>query len=370
MVGIAHDLRVVRALAIKDIQSSLTERLFSSLAIIVPLNFLLLFLLFVITGGQAPTAVVLEDQGPLARQFLSAMEHANSFLIHETTATDARRLMEQGQIVAIVTVPASFDADLQAGRQVQLPVLLNNLNVDFTNDIRRAVPLAITSFYAEAFPNQLVVQAKEIDTYTHDTGYLQYLAVSIVVVGLMIGGLLQAGNNAAREYETGTIKELLLSPASRWAIELGKVLGALTLNAVSAAVILAVVIFVLGVVSVRWGELLGFALILMVTFVALGTLVGTLVRRRQAVIPVSLGISLPIFFMSGAFGPVTWGSAVVATFARLQPVYYAIAVFQEAFHGFKTTTTGLVTNGLLLVCFAALAVIVSAIVLRRGEVAH
>ena len=108
--------------------------------------------------------------------------------------------------MAIVTVPSNFDAALKHGSQVELPVVVNNLDVDFTNDIRRAVPLAITSFYANAFPNQVVVRAHEIDTYSQDTGYVQYLVVSLMVVSVMLGGLLQAGSNAAREYEKGIIR--------------------------------------------------------------------------------------------------------------------------------------------------------------------
>lgn len=95
------------------------------------------------------------------------------------------------------------------------------------------MPLAITAFYANAFPDQVVVQAREVDAYRQDTGYVAYLSVSILVVGLMIGGLLQAGTNAAREYERGTIKELLLAPVSPWAIQAGKVLGALALGVLS-----------------------------------------------------------------------------------------------------------------------------------------
>lgn len=318
---LAHDLRVIRAIAIKDILSSLTERVFTALGVVIPLNYLLLFLLFVLGGGQAPTAVILEEHGSYAQQFVSAMQHAHSFQIREMSASQAQQLLNAGQIVALVTIPADFDASLRSGRQVQLPVVINNLDVDFTNDIRRAVPLAITSFSANAFPNQVVVHTREVDVQPHDTGYVPYLAVSIVVVALMLGGLLQAGINAAREYERGTVKELMLSPASRWAIEAGKVLGALALNALAAAVVLAVVVFVLGVWPVHWAEMLGFAVLLMVIFVALGILAGTLVRRRQAVIPLSLGITLPIFFVSGPFGPVKWGSAVVAVLAQGEPVY-------------------------------------------------
>jgi len=76
-----RSLLVIWVMAIKDIRSSLTERAFMITSIIIPINFLLLFLLFALTGGQAPTAIVLEDKGPYAQQFLSAMEHSHSFII-------------------------------------------------------------------------------------------------------------------------------------------------------------------------------------------------------------------------------------------------------------------------------------------------
>jgi ABC-type transport system involved in multi-copper enzyme maturation permease subunit len=298
------------------------------------------------------------------------MEHAHSFIIQETTAGQAATLMQQGKIVAIVTVPEDFDSALQAGQRVQLPVLINNLDVDFTNDIRRAVPLAITSFYASAFPDQVVVQAQEVDNYRQDTGYVAYLSVSILVVGLMLGGLLQAGTNAAREYERGTIKELLLAPASPWAIQAGKVLGALALNALSVIVVLAVIVLLLRVWPLHWGATLGYSLLLMIMFVALGTLFGTLVKRRQAVVPLSIGLALPVFFLSGAFGPVNWGDPVVAALARFEPVYYGIAVFQQAFHGFQTTQSSPAANTLILLAFTLAAVALSAGVLRGRGAAH
>ena len=367
--GFAQNIRVVSAMALKDIKSSLTERAFLLTSVIIPINFLLLFLLFALTGGQAPTALVLEDKGPYAQQFVSAMEHSHSFIIRESSASDAENLIQKGLVVAIVTVPANFDAALKSGNQVELSVVINNLNVDFTNDVRRAVPLAITSFYANAFPDQVVVRAHEIDTYSQDTGYVQYLVVSLMVVSVMLGGLLQAGSNAAREYEKGTIKELILAPASPWAIQIGKILGAFVLNSFPAAVVLIVIVFLIGIWPVHWNELFGIMLLLMVTFVAAGTLIGTLVRRRQAVIPLSIGLSIPIFFISGAFGLAIWGDPITAVVTQLQPVYYGIAMFQHAFHNFTTTSTGPAVDGIVLVGFAAVMVAVSTIALgsNRGR---
>jgi ABC-2 type transport system permease protein len=362
-------LHVILSMAQKDIRSSLTERAFMVTSIIIPINFLLLFLLFALTGGEAPTAVVLEDHGPYAMQFVSAMKHTHSFIIQQTSASEAQDLMRQSRIVSIITIPANFDSSLQKGAEVKLPVVVNNLDVDFTNDIRRAVPLAITSFYANAFPNQIVIKGHEIDTYSHDTGYIQYLVVSLMVVSIMLGGLLQAGANAAREYENGTIKELVLSPARQWAIQLGKILGALVLNSISVLVVILVIVFLIGVWPVHWDELLGFTLILMLTFVALGTLVGTLVRRRQSVIPLSIGLTIPIFFLSGAFGPAIWGDPAIAFITQFQPVYYGIAIFQHAFHDFTTTPTSPLYDKIILIGFAATAVLGSFISLRstKGE---
>src|SRR5579883_2646777 len=126
--SLAFDLRVVRAVALKDIRSSLVERAFTTVSFVIPINFLLFFLLFAISGGQAPTAVVLEDRGPYAQQFVETMRRAHSFIVEETSADEARQLLAEGQVVAVVTVPASFDADLSASRPVSLPVAVNNLD--------------------------------------------------------------------------------------------------------------------------------------------------------------------------------------------------------------------------------------------------
>jgi ABC-type multidrug transport system permease subunit len=356
------------AVCVKDLRLALRERVFTIIGLVIPINFLFLFILFALTGGLAPTAVVMRDQGPLAEQLLSAMEHAHSFRITVLDGADAERELREGSLVAVVTVPASFDDDLRAGRQVRLPVEVNNLNVDFTNDIRRAVPLSITSFYGHAFPEQVVVTAREIDRYGSDTDYVPYLAVSIVVAGFFLEGLLQASVLSAREYEDGTIKEMLLAPASPWAIALGKVAAGLVVTAVAGALVTLLVVFGLGVHPVHPWEVLGAGLLLMVPFVAIGVLVGTLLKRRQSAIPLAIATFLPLFFLSGPFGPPNWLGAAANALSLVSPLTYAIALFQHAFHGYQTAQVGPGASAVVLAGFAVLALGATALVLRRGEV--
>src|SRR6266705_4011522 len=184
-----YTLRVILACMKKDIKSALTERVFTILSLFVPVKILSLLSLFVLSGGQAPTAVVMNDTGAYAQKFYDAMSHAHSFRLQVASASDAQNLITTGKIVAVVTIPADFDARIQQNKPVRVGVQINNLNTDFTNDIRRAIPLSITSFYAKAFPNLVTIGLREKDAYAQDTDYIPYLSVSILVVGIMLGGI-------------------------------------------------------------------------------------------------------------------------------------------------------------------------------------
>ena len=364
-----YTLRVIWACAKKDIKSALTERIFTIISIFLPLNFLILFSLFVLGGGAAPTAVVLQDSGPYAQQFYTAMSHAHSFRLQQATASAAHTLIETGRIVAVVTIPADFDMRIQNNQTVQVNVQVNNLNTDFTNDIRRAVPLSITTFYAKAFPHLVDITMSEHDFYAQDTDYIPYLTVSILVIALVVGGLIQSGTAAAREWENATMKELLLSPASRSAMVIGKMLAAFILSLAAVIVVLAVLIIIIGVHPIHWGEVIGFTALTLAIFIAFGTLLGTLIKQRQAFIALAFGISLPLFFLSGAFGPISFNTPALQVFAQLFPVYYAIVLQQHAFHNFTLNTYGVGTNVLILCGYALVLIILAAIVLRRSTVA-
>jgi ABC-2 type transport system permease protein len=370
MSSFLYDLRVLWACARKDIRTALTDRVFSVLGLFFPLNALILMSLFVLAGSNAPTAVVMGDQGPYAQAFYNAMSHAHSFRLQQASAPEATRLIDGGHIVAVITIPPDFDARVQANQPVQVDVEVNNLQTDFTNDIRRAVPLSITSFYANAFPNIVTITPHEQDLYPQDTDYVPYLGVSILVIALMIGGLLQAGMGSAREWEHATIKELLLSPASRWAIMGGKMLGAFLVSLGSTALVLAVLILALGVPPVYPAEALGVTLLVLVIFIAFGTLLGTLLKVRQPVLALTFGTSIPLFFLSGAFGPISFTTLPLQVLAQIFPVYYAIVLEQHAFHGFDLNTYGVAGNTLFLVGYAVALIALAALVLRRSTVAH
>lgn len=369
-MDIGYTLRVIWACAKKDIKSALTERTFTIVSLFVPVNILILLSLFVISGGQAPTAVVMNDSGPYAQQLYNAMNHAHSFILQQASAADANNLIHAGKVVAVVTIPADFDTRIRQNQPVQVGVTINNLNTDFTNDIRRAVPLSITMFYAKAFPHVVNITPDEQDQYAQDTGYIPYLSVSILVIGLVLGGLLQSAPPSAREWENATIKELLLSPASRWSIVTGKVLGAFIMSMAAVIIVLAVLILIVDVWPVNWLEVIGITALCLLIFIALGTWLGNALKSRLPVIALSFGSAIPLFFLSGAFGPISFDTPAVRVIAQIFPIYYAIVLQQHAFHGFDLNTYGLGGNLLILCAYGLLFILLAAVTLWRSTLAH
>ena len=166
------------------------------------------------------------------------------------------------------------------------------------------------------------------------------------------------------------MKELLLSPASRWAVLVGKMLAAAVLNLAAVLLVLFVVIVIVGDWPVHWGEMIWVTLLTMLIFIAAGTLLGTLLKRWQAVAALTFGMSIPLFFVSGAFGPISFSTPATQVVAQIFPVYYAIVLQQHAFHGFDLNTYGVGINALILVLYALGLLALTTFVLRRSTITH
>jgi hypothetical protein len=106
----------------------------------------------------------------------------------------------------------------------------------------------------------------------------------------------------------------------------GKRLGALRVSLASVRLVLLVLIVVGGVWSAPWGEVGSYPVLALLIFIAVGTLLGTLLWASQPVMALSIGVALPLFFPRGGFGPISFTTEAVQASARLFPVYYAIVL--------------------------------------------
>lgn len=363
-------LQVIWACTIKDIRSVWTERSTVLRTIFLPIDYLIVLSLFALSGSNAPTAVVMLDHGPYAQTFYQAMSHAHSFRLMTMTASEAREQLLGGNLVAVVTIPVNFDFAVAHRQAIQIPVDINNLEEDLTDDAHRAMGLTVTSFYAHSFPNLVNIVTKEQDAYRQDTDYIPFLAISIMVIGLMVTGILQAGTASAREWEKGTIKELLLAPTQMWAILVGKMLAIFFIGLPSIVVVLAIVVFVVRDFPTNLPMVVGVSMLTLLVFVAAGVALGMSLKERTTVTTINRALAVPLFVLSGVFAPVSFSTPAVNVLARLFPVHYAIVLEQYAFKSFVTNTLSLFVNILILAGYGLVFIALATIAMRFSKVPH
>lgn len=355
----------VWACAVKDMRIAFTERMSMIQAISLPVNYLIMMSLFVLAGSAQPTAVVMQDHGQYARQFAAAMGRAHTFRISVESQARASAQMQAGTLVTLVTIPSGFGQAIRHHQAVLVQVTINNLNEDLTDDAHRGIRLALASFYAAVSPGQVPVTVTERDEYRQDTGYMPYLALSIIVIALMVAGLLQAGNAAAREFEHSTIKGLLLAPVRPWQILAGRMLGAFLVSLPAVAAVLTVVVVIVGDRPARIVLAIAVALLTLAVFVAAGVALGTVTRDRSLVAILTRAVPVPLFFLSGVFGPLSFQTGPVQAIGQILPVHWAVVLTQYAFKGFLTGTVPLAADAGILAGYLAAFTAAAAIALRR-----
>src|SRR5215472_13300540 len=109
------------------------------------------------------------------------IQRADLFRVSDATPSEAQALYNNLDVVAILTIPATFTKDVDVHAPAHIEVQINNLNTDFTNDIRRAVPDAITQFYQQqAGASPINVTLSERDLRHQDIQIFQYSAIPLL----------------------------------------------------------------------------------------------------------------------------------------------------------------------------------------------
>jgi ABC-2 type transport system permease protein len=317
--------------------------------------------------GRSPVALVTLDQGTKGQQMAHIIRQADLFRVSDATPAQAQALFKNLDVVAILTIPADFTQAVDAHASAHIEVQINNLNTDFTNDIHRAVPDAITQFYQQqGGTSPLKVTLREQNLRGQDIQLFQYSAMPLIVLLLVVSGLVSSSLAAAGEWETRTIKELLLSPASSGAIICGNVLtGFVTTTALG--------LLVLGV-----GDLLGWVqpagvywlpVLLVIALVALfsagvGVALGALLQRIQSVGSAAIVIALYLFFLTGGTAVLAFDPAWLQTVATFVPLYYGKHALEMAI--FYQSSDQLGRDATVLAGSALLAVGLGILAMRRG----
>lgn len=342
-------------------------RLLVALVLVQAVTFLLLVSLFGLTGSMAPTALIDDDPGGADTQrFIEALQAAHhSFALRPMDEAAARSALDHGSIVAVITIPRGFSSTIARGGTVALPVAIDNVDADMTDDIERALPAAVVSFSHQLGLPGIRVHPEELDMIPYDTGYIPYLVVSgLALDAFVLAGILGA-SPVAREFESGTIRPLRLAFADPAVSIAGRILTGAAVSVVGMALTVAIVVLAYRVVPVDPLELAGALLLSIAVFSCVGAALGALVRRTLPLAALVFGLALPLYMDSGSLEPERFDGNVIWGIAHLSPVYYAVGPLENAFHGLSVTPEPMAVDALGLAGWAVVCGVTATLLIRR-----
>ena len=304
-----------RAVLVKEFIQMLRDRLTFAMMVGVPIMQLLLFGYAINADPRAlPTAIIVGDTGTFARSIVRALENTGYFRVVATPAgpEEAEALIARGEVQFVVDIPPDFGRRLQRGER---PAIL--VEADATDPVATGNALAaLTQLSQSALMHDLVGPLRGLqpgeppfELRVHRRYNPEGATEYNIVPGLM-GTILtmtlgmMTAVAVTREYERGTMENLLATPVRPIEVMLGKIIPYVFVGAVQVAVILAtaVVLFHVPIVG-SLGPLVLAIFVFIAANLAVGFTFSTLARSQMQAMQMSMFFFLPSMLLSGFMFP-------------------------------------------------------------------
>jgi ABC-2 type transport system permease protein len=315
------------------------------LALAIPMLLILLFgYALTLDVDRIPTAVLDRSRTPESRELIERFAGSRYFTVHSATDfEEIRRGIDRNEVLLGIVVPHDYARTLAQGGEASVQLVLDG------SDSNTA---SIAAGYAEA-----VVQAQALELRRHAArqkglGELKvpaeartrvlynselksknYIIPGLIAVIMSIIAALITSLTIAREWESGTMEQLLSAPVRPGELLLGKLAAYFVLGMADMAIALVVGVGVFGVPLRGSLALLVFASALfLVGALSWGILISTVTRSQLLAFQVSLLSSfLPAFLLSGFLYSIENMPLVIQQLTRIIPARYFVAVLQGVF---------------------------------------
>jgi ABC-2 type transport system permease protein len=208
---------------------------------------------------------------------------------------------------------------------------------------------------------QVFTQVRGIPT--GNLSYIDFMTPGILAQSVLFMSIF-TGLLVIWEKDLGILHKLMVSPAPRSALVLGKAIGS-GVRCLSQLVIVYAVAFLLGV-NLNWNPLalLGVALAVMLgaaLFSTLSLTVACWAQTHERVMGVGQLMMMPLFFASNAIYPISIMPPWLQALSQLNPLTYLVDALRHLMLVGHTETYGLLTD------FAVLTIVAAALIAFCGR---
>jgi ABC-2 type transport system permease protein len=289
---------------------------------------------------NVPTVVFDQDNSRASRELLDAYRATGYFSLDYVAYSDAdvNNLIEGGKARVGITIPPTYDTDIQAGKQAQVSVLIDGSDPSIASTALSAATLVGQTHGAAIRLQQLAARgavgntSSALDVRTRVMYNPDLKSAYNMVPGLIAMILMQTTTNLTssaivKEREVGTIEQLIVTPIRNWELIIAKILPYILVSLVNMLVILLIGTLWFQV-PIRGSFTLLFALtgLYLVPNLAIGLLISTFARTQREAQMMTMPIMLPSMMLSGFFFPIAALPAALQVVSQFLPLTYFLII--------------------------------------------
>jgi len=368
----------LRALIYKETVQILRDRRTLSLLFLLPAIELFLFAYAVsLTVNHLPTALVDQSRDVSSREFTQALTNSSYFdfkleLQNEQQVIDA---IDAGTVKAGVVIPPNFAEDIARGNGNALIILDGSDNFSVSsgynaaNAIAQKYSLQLTAETLQrsggSSSDILPITTSTRVLYNPDIRDLVFILPGLVA--LIIQNIIVAYSALAvvRERETGTLEQLISTPARPIELIIGKLVPATVVVILDMVFVLVLGVFWFGVpIQGSIADLAILSLLFILSAMGLGLLISTVAKTQKQAQQLSALVNVLTMLLTGFIFPRTTMPLWTRVIGDVIPVTYYLRIIR----GIVTKGVGLTylgTDTLALVIYSALALSIIALVSRK-----
>jgi ABC-2 type transport system permease protein len=251
--------RRTRAMMIKEGRHILRDPRSLAMALAVPLMLLLLFgVALSLDVDRVPTLVYDADRSPQSRDLIRQFGGSRFFEICGYTDgyTAIERGIDRGDILVGLAIPPDYSRRIAAGEHADVQILIDGSDSNTASIVLSYVESLMRNYSftlrRDAMNLHGAVIAPPIDArlrvwYNSSLESRNYIVPGLIAVILMIIAALLTSLTIAREWEMGTMEQLLSTPLRPAEMVLGKMLAFFVVGVVDTVIAVLVGVFVFDV---------------------------------------------------------------------------------------------------------------------------
>jgi len=338
--------RRLRAIFVKELHHITRDARSLAMALALPLMMLLLYgYALSLDVDRVPTLIYDQDQTSASRDLIRQLQGSRFFDLrgYASNLGDVERAIDRNQVLMGVVIPRDYSENVRLGREAQVQFL-----IDGSDSNTASIVLGYADAVVRGYSGNLRAQALNrrggerlvpaIDArlrvwYNSSLESKNYVVPGLVAVILQIIAALLTSLTIAREWEMGTMEQLLSTPLRPVEIVLGKMMAYFVVGLADAAIALIVALFVFEV-PLRGGIL---TLVVSVCAFLFGSLfwgIFVSASTRNQLQAYQLGVLssfLPAFMLSGFVYSIETMPAVIRGVTHIVPARYVVTIMKGVF---------------------------------------